>query len=132
MCPQVPNLHSFKYIQGWWLKHFPQQLLLDNTFGEKICPNNQSKNSLLPAQLKTWGCCFSSLTNSSALEASLTLQDKILPQRPRQSKMTSIQKIYLEIHTTNPANYCSYLAFTNKRQKPPWYRAQYRLYSTHH
>ena len=44
----VPKHHiytSFKYLQGWWLNHFPGQPvpMLDNPFSEEFFPNIQSK-----------------------------------------------------------------------------------------
>ena len=44
----VPKHHiytSFKYLQGWWLNHFPGQPvpMLDKPFSEEVFPNIQSK-----------------------------------------------------------------------------------------
>jgi len=40
---------SFKYLQGWYLNHFPGQPLpkLDNYFSKEIFPNIQSKPPLM-------------------------------------------------------------------------------------
>lgn len=48
---------SFKYLQGWWLYHFPGQPapMLDSTFHEEILSNIQSKPPLeQPEDVTSW------------------------------------------------------------------------------
>ena len=52
----VPKHHiymSFKYLQGWWLHHFPGQPgpMLHNPFSKDIFPNIQSKPPLVQLEV---------------------------------------------------------------------------------
>ena len=89
----IPKCHiytSFKYLQGWSLNHFPGQPvpMLDNSFGEKIFPNNPSKPPLVQLEVvssRPITCYLGEVTNTHLAATSFQVvagSDKVSPEPP--------------------------------------------------